>query len=324
MKKGRHKLSVIVFLLTAGLLTVVQCMVENPMLLAERFLKGAGWFEIAAISLYGAYVVNRMEDPGQAPRWRVITWTIFSAVFFLQLLIGISGHEKFLMTGKLHLPVPMMIIGGPVYRSQISFMTILFLSTVILSGPAWCSQLCYFGAFDNLASAGKTSKKPLRNKTALKSTFFILVIFAALILRWFNVSTVLTTIIAASFGVAGLAIMVIFSRRRKKMVHCVLYCPAGLMVNLLRHINPFRMYIDQSCTLCMLCTRYCKYDALNEYDINNKKPGFTCTMCGDCLAGCRHNSIKYKFFRLKPEVARNLYLTITVTLHSVFLALARI
>lgn len=108
------------------------------------------------------------------------------------------------------------------------------------------------------------------------------------------------------------------------MVHCILYCPAGLMVNLLRHINPFRMYIDQSCTHCMLCIRYCKYDALNEPDINNKKPGFTCTMCGDCLAGCRHNSIKYKFLSLKPENARNLYIIVTITLHSVFLALARI
>jgi polyferredoxin len=324
MIKGWSKLPLVVFLSTAGLLTLVQCMVKNPMLLAERFLKGAGWIEIAAISIYGAFVANRMEDPSRARRWRVITWTTFSTVFFLQLLIGISGHEKFLMTGKLHLPVPMMIIGGPVFRGQISFMTILFLSTIILSGPAWCSQLCYFGAFDNLASIGRTTKKPLRNKAALKSTFLILVITAALILRWLNVSIAITTIIAASFGIAGLAVMVFFSRRRKKMVHCILYCPAGLMVNLLRHINPFRMYIDQSCTHCMLCIKYCKYDALNESDINNKRPGFTCTMCGDCLAGCRHNSIKYKFLSLKPENARNLYIIVTITLHSVFLALARI
>jgi ferredoxin-type protein NapH len=50
---------------------------------------------------------------------------------------------------------PMMILGGPIYRGQLSVMTILFLSTVILTGPAWCSQLCYFGAFDNLAPGAK-------------------------------------------------------------------------------------------------------------------------------------------------------------------------
>lgn len=324
MKAGKYKLPVTVFLLTFSLLALVQIKVDNPMILAERFLKGAGWIEILFISFYGAYVTGKMKDPGQAPRWRIITWTIFSAVFFLQLLIGIAGFEKFLMTGKLHLPVPMMIIGGPLYRGQVSFMTILFLSTVVLSGPAWCSQLCYFGAIDNLASSGKTSRNPLRGKLALKSTFLILVITAALILRWFNVPAIATTLIAALFGLAGLGIMVLFSRRKKKMVHCIMYCPVGTLVNLFRHVNPFRMYIDQSCTLCMLCTKHCKYDALNERDINNGKPGLTCTMCGDCLAGCKHNSIKYKFLRLKPDTSRNLYIIITITLHSVFLALARI
>ncbi|NMC38978.1 MAG: 4Fe-4S binding protein [Bacteroidales bacterium] len=310
--------------MTFSLLSLVQIMVENPMILAERFLKGAGWIEIVFISLYGAYVTGKMTDPGQAPRWRIITWTIFSAVFFLQLIIGIAGYEKFLMTGKLHLPVPMMILGGPLYRGEVSFMTILFLSTVVLSGPAWCSQLCYFGAIDNLASSGKTSRNPIRGKMALKSTFLIIVISAVLILRWFNVPPTATTLIAVSFGVAGLGIMVIFSRRKKKMVHCVLYCPVGTLVNLFRHVNPFRMYIDHSCTLCLQCTKHCKYDALNKQDIYNKKPGFTCTMCGDCLAGCKHNSIKYKFLRLKPDASRNLYIIITITLHSVFLALARI
>ena len=53
------------------------------------------------------------------------------------------------MTGKLHLPVPMMILAGPIYRGHTSVMSILFLSTLILSGPAWCSHLCYFGAIDN-------------------------------------------------------------------------------------------------------------------------------------------------------------------------------
>lgn len=324
MASGKYKLQVIVFSLAFSLLTLVQIKVENPMILAERFLKGAGWIEIVLISIYGAYVTGKMTDPAKAPRWRIITWTIFSTVFFLQLIIGIAGYEKFLMTGKLHLPIPMMILGGPVYRSQISFMTILFLSTIVLSGPAWCSQLCYFGAIDNLVARGKTSRNPLPGKLAMKSTFLIVVISTALILRWFNVPASVTTLIAASFGIAGVVVIFTFSRRKKKMVHCVLYCPVGTLVNMFRHINPFRMYIDHSCTLCMLCTKHCKYDALNERDIENRKPGVTCTMCGDCLAGCKHNSIKYKFLRLKPNTSRNLYIVITVTLHSVFLALARI
>jgi len=319
-----YRLPLIVFTLTFVLLAFVQIKVERPMLLAERFIEGAGWIEILMISIYGAFVASKMQDPMNVPKWRKITWTIFSIVFFTQLIIGLSGFEKFLMTGKLHLPIPMMIIGGPIYRAQLSVMTILFLSTVILTGPAWCSHLCYFGAFDNLASGGKTSKEILKHKGAIKSTILILVIAMAIILRWLNVSMLLATIIAVAFGLTGITIMILISVKRKKMVHCVMYCPVGTVVNIFKYVNPFRMYIDKSCTLCMHCTKFCKYDALNPVDIRNSKPSMTCTLCGDCLAGCHHNSIKYKFLNMKPENARNLYLILTISLHAACIALARI
>lgn len=74
----------------------------------------------------------------------------------------------------------------------------------------------------------------------------------------------------------------------------------------------------------MKCTVYCKYDALNISDIRNKIPGRSCTLCGDCLAGCRDNSIQYRFLKLNPETSKFLYLFITISLHACFLALARI
>ena len=265
-----------------------------------------------------------MQNPMNVPRWRKITWSVFSFVFFSQLIIGLSGFEKFLMTGKLHLPIPMLILAGPIYRGQLSVMTILFISTVVLTGPAWCSQLCYFGAFDNLASGGKTSREILKYKGAIKSTILVLVIVMALILRLLNVSGLASTIFALAFGIVGIAVMLLLSLKRKKMVHCVMYCPIGTLVNLLKHINPFRMYIDKSCTLCMNCTKFCKYDALNAIDIKNSRPSISCTLCGDCLAGCHHNSIKYKYFNLRPELARNLYLILTISLHASCIALARI
>jgi ferredoxin-type protein NapH len=318
------RLPVIVFILTFVLLAFVQVKLERPMILAERFLRGGGWIEIILISCYGAFVAYKMQDPMNVPRWRKITWTIFSVLFFTQLLIGLSGFDKFLMTGKLHLPVPMMILAGPIYRGQLSVMTILFLSTIIITGPAWCSQLCYFGAFDNLMSGGKTSKEILKHKGAIKTTVVVLVISMALLLRWLNVSLIVSTLIAAGFGVTGILIMILISLKRKKMVHCVMYCPIGSVVNILKHVNPFRMYIDQSCTMCMNCTKFCKYDALNIQDIKNARPSLTCTLCGDCLAGCHHNSIKYKFLRIKPEHARNLWLILTISLHAACIAMARI
>jgi ferredoxin-type protein NapH len=324
MRNNKYRLPLVVFILTFILLAFVQVKLERPMILAERFLKGSGWIEIFLIAFYGAFVAYKMQDPMNVPKWRKITWTIFSVIFFTQLIIGLSGFEKFLMTGKLHLPVPMMILGGPIYRGQLSVMTILFLSTVVLTGPAWCSQLCYFGAFDNLASGGKTSKEILRYKGAIKSTIVVLVIAMAIFLRWMNVPRLISTLIAVGFGIAGILIMILFSYKRKKMVHCVMYCPIGTIVNIFKHVNPFRMYIDKSCTLCMNCTKFCKYDALNIHDIKNSKPSITCTLCGDCLAGCHHNSIKYKFLKMRPERARNLYLILTISLHAACIAMARI
>lgn len=321
----QYKLPVAVFIFTFLFLSLVQIkMVSHPIILLERFIAGGGWVEIILIAFYGAFVAFKMQNPMNVPKWRRITWTIFSIVFFAQLAIGLLGADKFLMTGKLHLPVPMMIIAGPIYRGQLSVMTILFLSTIILTGPAWCSHLCYFGAFDNIASKRKTQKEGFKNKKAIKSTIIILVITVTILLRWFNVPILIATIIAICFGLIGIGVMIYYSRRAGKMVHCTLYCPVGTVVNILKPVNPFRLYIDSSCTLCMKCTSFCKFDALNPKDIRNKKPDFSCTLCGDCLAACRDNSIKYRFLKLKPETARKLYLLLTISSHAVFLAMARI
>lgn len=314
-----------VFLFVVALLSIVQLkMASRPIILLERFVHRGGWIEILFLGFYGSYVFTRMQHQENVARWRRITWTIFSVVFFLQLIIGILGASKFLMTGRLHLPVPMMILAGPLYRGHLSVMTILFLSTIILTGPAWCSQLCYFGAFDSLAAIGKTRKGTIKYKTAMKTSLLFLIIMATLVLRWLNVPLLAATITAVGFGLGGIVVMILFSRRAGKMIHCVLYCPIGTMVSLFKPVNPFRLTIDSNCNLCMKCTTYCKYDALGTSAIHGKKPSYSCTLCGDCLAACHSGSIKYRFFKLKPETARNLYLFLTVSLHAVFLALARI
>jgi polyferredoxin len=306
------------------MLAMVQLKVPRPMIILERFIPGAGWFEIILIAIYGGFVAYKMQNPVHVPRWRKITWTIFSSFFFLQLILGLVGFDKFLMTGKLHLPIPTMIISGPIYRGHTSFMTILFLSTIFLAGPSWCSQLCYFGAFDRLASSGKTKRGKIKNKLAIKSTIFFLVIVTTIILRWFNVSNFWATILGISFGLIGIGVMIYFSRKQHRMVHCSTYCPIGTTVNVLKYANPFRMYIDDNCNLCMRCVSHCKYDALNPEDVKKKKPSYSCTLCGDCLSACRDQSIKYKYFNLGPTASRNLYLFLTISLHAVFLALARI
>ena len=323
--KSKLQLPAGVFLTVVFLLFFVQWKVENPMLLAERFIAGGGWIEIIVLGAYGALVAWKMQDPSKVARWRKYTWFAFSAVFFSQLLLGLLVSDIFLMSGKLHLPVPMMIVAGPLYRGHTSVMTILFLSTVILSGPAWCSHLCYFGAIDNLAATGKTGRRPIGYKWALKWTVLLLVIVAAISLRLMKVPVLTATLIAGGFGIIGLGIILLVSRKEGRMVHCTSYCPVGTLVNLTAKINPFRIYIeDRSCTSCMLCTTTCKYDALNRDDILARQPASTCTLCGDCISSCHAGSIKYRFLRLSPAASRNLFLLITISLHAATMALARI
>lgn len=306
------------------LLIPVQLTIQPEMLLFERLFNGGGWVEIALITAYGALLIYKMQFPKNVAIWRIRSWTIFTIFFFSQLLLGLFVSDTFLLTGKLHLPIPMMMIAGPLYREQLSIMTLLFLSTIILSGPAWCSHLCYFGALDGLASKGKKRVAALKYKTAIKSTLLAGIIGVTLLLKFLGVSNLFATVIALIFGVTGLAIMFFFSRRKSQMIHCIYYCPIGTVVNYTKWMNPFRMYIDSNCTSCMKCITVCKYNALLVDDIKNRKPGITCTLCGDCVQSCHAQSIKYKLFSFSPQLSRNVYLVITITLHAVFMAMGRI
>jgi hypothetical protein len=179
---------------------------------------------------YAAWITLKMQDPGKSARWRRITWSIFTVVFFGQLALGLAGYERFLMTGKLHLPIPLMILSGPIFRGSIGFMPILFLSTLLVSGPAWCSQLCYFGALDNLSADRKTDLKPISHKFRFKHLLIVTVIIITILLRIFGIHDRITTVLAAGFGVIGLAIIILISRRKGKMVHCICWCPIGTLV----------------------------------------------------------------------------------------------
>jgi polyferredoxin len=314
-----------VFAFTAFLLSMVQLNLDTEIILLDRFIEHGGWIEIPVISFYGAFIAWKMQDVNQSGRWRRISWTVFSVVFFAQLGLGLMGFEKFLMTGELHLPVPMMILGGPVYRLELSIMSFLFLSTLLITGPAWCSHLCYFGAMDNLVAQGNpTVRRKISHLFRMKFLVLFLVIAVAILLRWFGISLLISTLLAAGFGIAGIVIILTRTRKKGRMVHCLSWCPIGTLVNYGKHINPFRMYIESDCTLCMQCSGVCKYDALGGEDIKRGKPGLTCTYCGDCLSSCHQSSIKYKLFGLSPGKSRNIYLFLTISMHAIFLAMGRI
>lgn len=317
--------SLFAFLLTASLLTIAHFQVDFPILLLERFLPGSFGIEIFALSLYAALITEKMLNPANTPKIRGRIWLFFSIVFFAQFFLGIAGFEKFLMTGELHLPIPTLIIAGPLFRGHSFFMLILFSVTAILAGSAWCSHLCYIGSWDNLAS--RTLKKP-RSLPAwwryLRYGIFILIILSALLFRFLRLSSSAATGIAIIYGLVGLGIMLFISQRNGVMTHCTIYCPIGLAADILGRVPPFRIRFNSSCDDCGACQYSCRYHALEQEDIQRRKPGLSCTLCGDCLSACPKDALQYKFLGLSPHAARMVFITLIVSFHAVFLGIARL
>ncbi|MCP4582217.1 MAG: 4Fe-4S binding protein [candidate division Zixibacteria bacterium] len=312
------------FLSTSLILWFAHYMVKTPILLLERFLPGFGSIEILLLAIYAGWITEKLLDVKQSAIWRRRVWLMFSILFFAQLILGLTGSEKLLMTGKLHLPIPALIIAGPLYRGGGFFMPILFVSTLILIGPAWCSYLCYIGSWDNEASRAKRKPNSLPEwSNSARIAILVVVPIIAILFKVLGASTLLSAVIAIVFGIIGVAIMMLWSRKSGTMTHCVSYCPIGLLADWLGKISPFRIRINNSCTDCGACSLACRYNALNATDIKKRYPAITCTLCGDCLTKCKENSMEYHFLGLEPNKARMVFVVMAASIHAAFMGLAR-
>lgn len=317
-----------VFLLTVIGLALIRSRVPFPILLADRYFPGWGWLEIMALGVYAQWIVGLMLAPKGHRRNRPRIWAAFSAVFFGQLVLGLAGMESMLMTGTLHLPVPALIAAGPVFRGEGFFMPILFGVTVLLVGPAWCSHLCYIGAWDDIMSRRGPGPAPSallrRLSVAGRGATLVLAVGAALLLRAMGVPGTTAVLFAAAFGLVGVGIMALVSRRLGLMAHCTAYCPMGLVANVLGKVSPWRVRIGQECTGCGACFTRCRYGALDADRVAQGSPALSCTLCGDCVSACAHGQIGYRFPGLTGEAARTVFIVLVVSLHAMFLGVARI
>lgn len=316
-----------IFILTILGLALARTKVPFPVLLADRYLPGWGWAEIFALGVYAQWIGGRMMQPRGHRTLRPRIWGLFSVLFFLQLSLGLMGMEQMLMTGNLHLPVPALILGGPVFRGGGFFMLILFSVTIFLVGPAWCSHLCYIGAWDDTMSRLGSRPAPsgiLRRLSIVgRGTTLLLTIATAWILRSMGMPGTSAVLFAVFFGLVGVGIMAFVSRKAGMMTHCITFCPMGLIANIMGKISPWRIRINSDCTKCGACYTRCRYNALDESRMELGRPALSCTLCGDCVSACVHKHIGYSFPGLSGENARTLFIVLVVTLHAIFLGVAR-
>lgn len=293
------------------------------LLLGERFFSGSELFWVGLFSVYAGVVAGRLLVA--SARTRTWIWSAFSLIFFVQLLLGLSGFRQFLMTGNLHLPVPALILSGPIFRGEGVFMPLLLAVSLLLVGPAWCSHLCYIGAWDDrLSGWGPKRPRPLPPwAPKVRAAILLGALALPLGLRILGASWIWGLSAAMAFGMVGVGVMLLWSRQSGVMVHCTLWCPIGLVNNLVGRLSPWRVRIAPECTACGLCSRACRYNALTPADLQRKKTGMTCSLCGDCLAQCPHGHLAYTFAG-RQRWSREVFVVLVTVLHTVFLAVARI
>lgn len=325
----RHLYSVLIFIISfISLFFLGQ--INRPQLLIGKLFWGNNGLLIQCfiISTYSYFLFNKMINVTLSQKWRNISWTLFSIIFFLQLFLGIFVSKQFLLTGELHFPIPAIIVAGPIYRGSNFFMPILLLSTVLISGSSWCSYFCYIGPLDMIVSKLKRSKNnSIKVQGSLAKSLrphnLISIIILPLILKAFGLNTNFTIYLVLIYIIAT-SLFIYRSYNSKKMIHCSKFCPIGLLVNFVSKLSPFKISINNSCSKCMKCIKSCKYDALSKQSIQSKSTLFNCTLCGDCVSSCGNNSIEYNVFKLRGKKARTVYIFIIVWIHTIFLAVARI
>lgn len=308
--------------ITITLLFIVATVPSFPMLLGTRFLGQYGLVQIALHALYSFILTYIFLGTKSRSKVRNTIWTLFSVIFFSQLLLGLLGWGIFLQTGNLHYPVPTLIISGPIFRGSGFFMLTLLASTMLLVGSSWCSHLCYAGAIDNLLANKNKKKRPTPSWFRyIRLVTLLLSITIPLILKLYFEVAVAHSAIISFIGIS--ALFFLLSYRYGKMIHCTYFCPIGLVTNVTGKFHPFKIKIDKSCDGCGVCTLKCKYGALSPLQLKKGVPDIRCTLCMDCTDVCHNNSIGLRVFGRK-KMALPLFYSIVVALHSVFLAVARI
>ncbi|WP_169726955.1 4Fe-4S binding protein [Desulfovibrio cuneatus] len=320
----------VAFLGTAFLLGWLRWRLPNLVpLLADRFFPGMGMVQVAGAAWYAAWVAGLLCQPAKAGRVRRRLWWLFCSVFFAQFALGLAGFSTFLMTGALHLPIPGMILFGPIFRGGGLFMVFLLLFSLMLLGSAWCSHLCYFGGWDALAT-NKQRIQPLslfwqRAVRFGRPVVGLLGVAVALGLRVLGVEAYVAAMAGVLFGVVGLGITLLFSRRYGLMLHCTAYCPIGLIANVVGRVSFWRVrVVPERCTGCGVCERVCRYAALSPVERANGRSGFRCSLCRDCLGACPHGALRLGCFGLTHELATALFVVLVTVLHVVFLCTARV
>lgn len=314
------------FTLTFSALAAIHAAAPQ-LLLLNRFFAEWGLAQAFVLGVWAAWVAAGLSRKEEAPALRMRVWRLFSVVFFAQLALGLAGHTQFLMTGQVHPPVPGLILAAPIYRGYGFFMLGLFAVSVALAGAAWCSHLCYLGAWD-VTAAQRRKGAPSPPNWLRRGSFaaFCLVPAAALALRLSGVPTMAAVTMGLLLGLLIIPTALLVSRRYGISGYCAGLCPLGFAATRLGRLAPWRIRISETCTGCLRCARVCRHNALNDPAVRAGRPDAGCVLCRDCLTACPHGACEMRFagLELKKGTAEKIFVFLISSLHALFLGVAMV
>ena len=338
------------FLCIALLLPV--WIMKPELLVLERFFPQWGSLQLGLAGVWAALAAGWLSGK-KSPQARMRLWRLFSIVFFAQLVLGLLLESRFLLSGQLHLPVPGLIAAAPVYRGGGWFMLGLFSFSTLLAGAAWCSHLCYFGAWDATAAkacaggphgltripqpadadhsaAGLPAVQvtPRRAPTWLPHLRLImlrLTLSIPLLLRFAGAPVEAALSCGLLLGLLALPASLLVSRKAGYAAYCRGLCPLGLLAKWLGRIAPWRVRRTGSCRRCMACVRVCRQDAMGD-PASTSAPNADCNLCRDCVSVCPQRALSVTFYGLPGSQAwaSPTFVAVLAALHAAFLAMARI
>ena len=346
------------FLCIALLLPV--WIMKPQLLVLERFLPQWGSLQLALAGMWAALAAGWLSSK-KSPQLRMRLWRLFSLVFFAQLVLGLLLESRFLLSGQLHLPVPGLIAAAPVYRGGGWFMLGLFTFSTLLAGAAWCSHLCYFGAWDATAakacaggprglvrmdtsvgapagistgtfgSAANMSAQQAIPRRApawlphLRLVMLVLTLGIPLSLRLGGAPIEAALACGLLLGLLALPASLLVSRKAGYAAYCRGLCPLGLLAKWLGRLAPWRVRRTGSCRRCMACVRVCRQDAMSD-PATTTAPNADCNLCRDCVAVCPQKALSVTCYGLpgSQSWAGPAFVAILAALHAAFLAMARI
>ena len=308
--------------LPIALLTMLGAVWAIPALFGSAVLptvrlkaQGVTMILTVALSLYTLILAERMVNARRHAPLRRFYWRFFSIIFITQFLLGLFISSAWLLTGDPTLPHPFFLYFRPLTSATGTHQLFVWLLSMLLLGPAFCSHLCWLGAWDQFAARKK--RKPTGTLSwPIRLFWAAAVILAGLALLRF---APLRVAVSAGFLFCLVAVgtMVITSRKRGTMVHCTHYCPLGTITTIVARLSPFRIVKASG---KRVNASLCDYGIFTDRTLGTGRLPLECTLCGDCLdRGSEHDlSMRFAWFKFN---AWPLFIALTTGLHAAFFML---